>query len=58
MQDKMEVSEWTKIKSNFSRKKKRKKKLIAPLLPAAHAHLQKVSPVHLWNLKTWHTAGR
>lgn len=30
LQDKMEVSEWTKIKSNFSRKKKRKKNSSPP----------------------------
>lgn len=58
LQDKMEVSEWTKIKSNSSRKKEEKNLPPPPLLLAAHAHLQKVSPVHLWNLKTWHTAGR
>lgn len=50
MQDKMEVSEWTKIKSNFSRKKKRKKnssppsyQLPMPIFRKSHLYIYGIS---------------
>lgn len=50
LQDKMEVSEWTKIKSNFSRKKKRKKnssppsyQLPMPIFRKSHLYIYGIS---------------